>query len=459
MGKAESQERRTRLPDLETPGYLTDPWGDILMRPWFDRVSLRWVGNWFLSLSRAWAVAIWARGDADRFRSALPEAEIPAAVLKRTLAYIDERRADYAHAHEHWQAAVFASTAPSDADLVEAELARQRTVHALSITRAAFLPWHLRQRIEGAKYRVPSVALVERQQGDRLAAPEKAFPARPADVETSHALAGPYGRVYWLRFQSPLGDTAWARVYEPEKVDNPPTLVFLHGISMEIESWKEQSDAVNELACQGIRVIRPEGPWHGRRRPDGQWGGEPVIARAPLGQIELMQHWPAEAASLIAWARARGSAHVALGGVSLGALTSQLSASAAWQWPEACRPDTLFLVGTSADMLETGLEGGLAKLMNLPEELRAAGWDHESLSRLRPLLEPGETPVVPAERIVMLLGSKDVVTPYGGGLELARRWGVKRGNQFHRNRGHFSVYIALGQDRAPLQRLAELLRD
>jgi pimeloyl-ACP methyl ester carboxylesterase len=459
MTETRQDNRPVRLPDLEMPGYLKGPWGDILLRPWFDRVGLRFVGNWFLSLSRAWAVAIWSRGDPERFRSLLPDAEIPDAVLRRTLSYIEARRADYAQAFERWQAAFFAETAPTAADLVDAELARQRTHHALSVCRAAFLPWHLRQPIEGTRFRIPGPALVEHQQGQRLAHPEKAFETQPATVEVSHSVDGPYGRNYWLRFPSPLGDTAWARVYEPERSETAPTLIMLHGISMELECWKEQPDTINALARQGIRVIRPEGPWHGRRRPDGQWGGEPVVARAPAGQIELMQHWSAEVATMAAWARGEGSARIAVGGISLGALTSQLCATAAHQWPSECRADALFLVATSGDMLATGLEGGLAKLLGLPRELQAAGWTHDSLARLRPLLEPGDDPVMPAEHIVMLLGTKDVVTPYAGGLELARRWGVPQSNIFRRNRGHFSVSLALAQDEPPLQRVVSLLLD
>jgi hypothetical protein len=162
---------------------------------------------------------------------------------------------------------------------------------------------------------------------------------------------------------------------------------------------------------------------------------------------------------MIAWARGEGSARVAVGGISLGALTSQLCATVARQWPETCRPDTLFLIATSGDMLATALEGGLAKLLDLPEHLNAAGWTHESLTRLRPLLEPSDDPVMPAERIVMLLGTKDVVTPYAGGLELARRWGVPRANMFHRNRGHFSLSLALALDEPPLRRIRGLLLD
>jgi pimeloyl-ACP methyl ester carboxylesterase len=68
-----------------------------------------------------------------------------------------------------------------------------------------------------------------------------------------------YGREYWLRYPAPVaGDTAWARVVEPEYIKHPPTLIFLHGIAMENEMWRGSADLVNQLALEGIRVIKPE---------------------------------------------------------------------------------------------------------------------------------------------------------------------------------------------------------
>src|SRR3546814_2104258 len=77
-------------------------------------------------------------------------------------------------------------------------------------------------------------------------------------------------------------------------------------------------DIAPALTRKGLRVIRPEGPWHGRRRMPGCFGGEPAMAQGPLGLLKLFAAWGAEVAVLIDWARRKGSGPVALGGVSLG---------------------------------------------------------------------------------------------------------------------------------------------
>jgi hypothetical protein len=61
-----------------------------------------------------------------------------------------------------------------------------------------------------------------------------------------------------------------------------------------------------------------------------------------------------------------------------------------------------------------------------------------------------------AERIIMVLGHADDVTPSAGGKALARRWQVPAANIFARHQGHFSVSLGILRDRAPLERLKEI---
>jgi pimeloyl-ACP methyl ester carboxylesterase len=268
-----------------------------------------------------------------------------------------------------------------------------------------------------------------------------------------------YGRVSWLEWPSLLGDTARARVYTPTDTADPPSLIYLHGIGMEMEMWRAQTEPVNALAADGgIRVIRPEGPWHGRRMLPGYHGGEPALAFAPKGYIDLIQAWVTETAQLIQWARATSRGPVAVAGLSLGALTAQIVGTAARHWPAAARPDVMFLVCTSGDILEVSFEGAFARGLGVSEALQRAGWDHDDLARWRGLLEPRGAPVMPPERIVMLLGRHDSVTPYRGGLALSRRWEIPKRNLYVANRGHFSTPLGLHQDPAPLHRAIELLK-
>jgi hypothetical protein len=72
-------------------------------------------------------------------------------------------------------------------------------------------------------------------------------------------------------------------------------------------------------------------------------------------------------------------------------------------------------------------------------------------------MEPRGEPAVAPEKIVMTLGEADDLTPFSGGLSLARRWQVPPANLFLRNQGHFSVAFDLARRPQPLDRLAELL--
>ena len=250
---------------------------------------------------------------------------------------------------------------------------------------------------------------------------------------------------------------AWAQVVTPADVQDPPTLVFPHGICQEREFWDFSPDPVASLVAAGVRLVLPEAPYHGRRRLAGCYGGEPFLARAPLGGLDFCQAAVAEVARLLAWARETTAGPVALGGVSLGAITAQLAASAARHWPEEMRPDALLLLTTSGDMSGMMLEGGLSQALGLPTRLREADWTRETLGPWLSLVEPGDAPGLAPEQVVMVLGEADTITPYGGGLALAERWGVPQANRFISPRGHFTAYFGVAGEPAPLRHFLEVL--
>jgi len=443
-----SREFRYRL--------LQSALGDLVLRPWFDWVALNSVARGYFPLSRAWAAALASGGDLARFRAELGIADLPRTLTQPALALVQNRRASYQTAVRDWQSAFFAAADPGEAALVEAERQRQEAAHQMMLTRFAFLP--LRGRLPAVRWEVASPREAAADHDARLATPEAAYPAAAQpEIAVSRPVLSAYGREYWLRYPAPLaGDTAWARVVEPEHVANPPTLVFLHGIAMENEMWRGSADMASELALQGIRVIKPEGPWHGRRRLEGWYGGEPAIGLGPKGFLDLFHYWIAEVSVLVAWAKAQGGAAVALGGVSLGALNAQRAAVAANYWPARCRPDALILVATSGAVMGVAHSGSLANAVNLAPQIEAAGWSADELRRWLPLLEPQEAPAMAAGRIVMVLGHADDVTPSAGGKALARRWQVPAANIFARHQGHFSVSLGILRDRAPLERLKEI---
>jgi hypothetical protein len=428
----------------------------MIFRPWFDEVAVRVVTRGYFPVSRGWAAAWAADGDLERFREEAG-AGVPDFVARRTMTQIAESARNYEAGVAASQAALFAPLSPSRDLLIAVERTRNRSAFRFMRRRFVFFPWV--RRLPPVRWSVTPPEEVEARHGSRLARPETSYPppAQPK-IDASHAISGDGRRTYWMRFPSPvLGDTAWAKVIEPEAVDNPPTLIFLHGIGVELEMWPPTTDPLDALVKHGVRIVRPTAPWHAQRMLTGFYGGEPIMARGPDGLLTCFQAWVAETAVLTGWARNAGSATVAVGGYSLGALTSQLVASAGRFWPENLRADALFLVTTTGRALGI-VDGSLARSIGLAAELGRTSWTRAELERWLPLLEPHEPPVMSPRRIVMILGEADDLTPFAGGIALARQWNVPPENLFLRRQGHFSAALGLLSDPAPIERLLALFR-
>ena len=447
--------------------------GRLLLRPWYDWCGVRAIVNWYFPLSRAWAAALEAEGDLQAFNDAIGREFASTKWLVSALEQTQRTNRAYQAAQQHWDGVFFRGAVASDEELVDAEVMRQRRSKDRMLCRKAFLPW--RRKFPKLRWSIPGPEEVSRHHEARLQEADAAFkvPEHPA-FEASRVLHGHWGdqgayRQYWLRYPSlsPAGPAAsrgadegraWAKVYEPAGGGaDAPCLIFLHGIGMETDFWGEMTDPVNMLTRQGFRVIRPEAPWHGHRRVKGFFGGEPAIAQGPLGFIDLFHASVREVAHLIEWARQTGSSKIAIGGLSLGALTAQIVATQARNWPAARRPDHLLLVTTSEDMLDIALRGSMARLLEMPRRFAEAGWTEAELARWTPLLEPHGDPVMSPDRIAVLLGKADDLTPVRGGESLLRRWGVPESNVFRRHQGHFSASLGLYRDGAVLDRLVALM--
>jgi pimeloyl-ACP methyl ester carboxylesterase len=439
------------LPAPRASWAFRPPVAGLWLRPWFDRLALRFIVRTYFPLSRGWAAAAEPGQTPGRFadRFDLPvTAELAAAI-----AAVAASRDGYEQAALRWRQVLFGAPVPASA-AVAAERARAAAAHRFMATRQGFAPW--RRRLPPVRWSLAAPAAMAARHGQRLAGPAYAEPAA-LPLRRSAVLPSGLGQESWLSFRSPLlGDEVMARVTEPAGGRADATLVALHGICMEPEMWRPTADPIAGLAAAGWRVVRPEGPWHGRRRLPGHYGGEPVMAWGLEGFLALFQAWIGEVGALIHWAREQGGP-VALCGTSLGALTAQLYASLARGWSRALTPDALLLLTTSGQLLGAAYEGAIARRIGAPEQLAAAGWRPADIAPWLALIEPGES-AVPPERTVLLLGSADSVTPYAGGLDLARRWGLPPANLFRQWRGHFSASLALGADPRPLRRLAEVLR-
>ncbi len=456
-----------RLPrGLAPERFLRGRFGDWVARPWLDRAALGSLSGYF-PLSRLWAAASVAQGDRDRFRDEVPLARAAMPddwLLEPMLAGVHRAVRRHRRVDQAWRRRFFSPVAsPSARVLVETELERRAAARVWMASRGLLMPLLAKAKPAPVRWSIPAVGDLEGQLGTALADPASyyAVPDPLPEIERSHAVPGPDGMECWLRFASPgraTGDTAWAKIYEPETLPaRAPTLILCHGLAVETEMWGTGIGTPHALIRSGVRLVAPEAPWHNRRMAAGRWGGEPLLATAPRGAPDLFQAALGEIATLIGWARGQGSPVVALGGTSLGALTSQLAAVQARYWPEPLRPDLLYLVATGGSVQQVAVGSELTDVFGLGDLLAAAGWDDAALARLEPLTDPLGAPVMPAERIVMVLGRADNVTRFDKGRELAARWQVPDNNLFIREQGHFSIPLGLLHDDAPLRRLRALM--
>jgi len=443
---------------------LRSPLGGLFAQPWFDRAALAFLSGWFFPLSRLWAAARAAEGSVERYLAEVGISPSPRMerALESRLARFERVRAQALQSERAWEDAFFGPAAPSPAALGEAERARLLDRHAYNVLRRSFAPFAAWGRAAPFRWRIPEPAEVEALYGGLLAEPARAFavPDPMPSVRASHAFpAAPGRRDYWIRFPSPsarMGDEVIARVYEPAGAADPPTLIFGHGIGVEFDHWRGVADETEGLVAMGVRVVRPEAPWHGRRVLPGRYGGEQFVATAPCGAFDHFTAAVREWAVLIDWCRRAGRGPVAIGGSSLGAMTAQIVSDRARGWPERLRPDAMFLV-THCGRIEEAMQGSLARAWGIAGATMAHGWTPELAGRFMPLLDPVDETSVAPENIVSVLGAYDRVTPYGGARALIDRWGVPAENRFIWRRGHFSVPLTMLRNRAPLTRFREVM--
>lgn len=438
--------------------------GTMLAWPWFDRAALFMLRRWFFPVSRLWAAARQADGDAGRFFEAVPVSPRPNMHdrVARVLSVFEQARAAAFAIEKDWDLMFFGAEDANLAKREAIEAARLSHRHAYNATRR-----HFRFLVDDNTPRVSTAIATPDDVANVYGGALKGGIAKlttvlcpTPSIEVSQRISGPAGEDYWLRFTSPsqrLNDKVYARVHEPVGVKDPPTVIFGHGICVEFDHWHGLVDECHALARMGFRVIRPEAPWHGRRNQPGRFGGETIIASFPMGLLDAVFGAVLEWAALAAWARETSRGPLAFAGSSLGALTAQFAADRARDWTESLRPDALLLLTHTRDLSDVVMNGALANLWMSPAEVEARGWTEELARTYLQLLEPAERLPLAAERIVSVLGRRDLVLPFKSGRELTEAWCVPERNLFVWDRGHFSVPMTLIRNQAPLHRFAEVM--
>ncbi|MGB8274675.1 MAG: hypothetical protein WCF16_05320, partial [Alphaproteobacteria bacterium] len=305
--------------------------GRLVLTSWYDSAAVRLVTNWYLPLSRAWAAAIAADGSAERFAVEAGGAALPPWLVAQALKKTRQRHRAYEAANRRFDAVLFEAARPPRETLRRALSARTRAANEFMAARSLFTLPHMVARFPAVRFDVAGSSEVERFHGARRAHPQSAFapPQGAFAPRRSNTVEGRSGSTFWVTFPAPaptVADTAWARVFMPPGGGPTPSLIFTHGIAMETEFWKGLASAPTGLTARGIAMIRPEGPFHGRRRTPGRYGGEDLMARGLLGLLDYFHSHVIELGLLTAWARAELGGPVALGGVSLGALAAQRAA-------------------------------------------------------------------------------------------------------------------------------------
>ena len=441
---------------------LSSRLGGLVARGWLEKPILYLLQYWFFPISRLWAAARKANGSVDEFFLAVPMEPIEQEreKIQKLLDQFEIKRKQIAATEVQWRVKFFSADDCTEQDLVDAEEKRLAHRNQYNATRKTFRS--LRKYVRSSVYNCfasPEQAVQlysdDKKADQDLFARLKSMPA----VSVSRSIEKRFSNDYWLSFDSPssrLNDTVYARVLEPKGVVNPPTLIFGHGICTEFDHWRNLLDIVKYLPQLGIRVIRPEAPWHGRRVPDGFYGGEYFLSSTPLGAFDFFTAQHQEWTVLMHWARQTSSGPLAIGGSSLGAQAAQMTAIRANDWPAHEQPDALFLMTHCSHIWEVALDGDLADIWNLHDPLKTLGWNRKTTEQWMQRLDPIGDPCMPAERVISVLGRDDGVTPYHSGRRLQKRWDLPKQNCFVWPCGHFEVPIRMLSQRQPLTRLVEV---
>jgi len=444
--------------------FFASPVASWVTRPWLDSAALLMLRRYFFPLSRLWAMAREVEGDPDRFLSLVPHAQLGIRAKKRlklTLEHFERTRLKAFMTEQLWHDYLFGRQDVSMERLLIVEEMRLDARTHYNMVRKRFRPFTGLLKTS-VKMHPPTPEQVEARFGEMGERVDEHFelPDTFPTVEQSRTITVPRGNDYWLRFPSPsstMNDLVYARVHEPKGVENPPTLIFGHGICVEFDHYHNLVDEVATLTALGIRVIRPEAPWHGRRVLPGHFGGEQLLSTAPTGMFDFMAAQHKEWAVLIDWSRKTSSGPVAIGGSSLGAQSAKSIAMRAGAWPARLQPDALLAIIHTQHMAQTALNSSLSDIWNLSGVLREQGWRRELAERWLLRLDPLQMPCMPANNIISVTGQHDNVTFEASAQHQLRYWQVPKENCFSYRRGHFSIPLGMLRDTAPLLKLREVL--
>jgi pimeloyl-ACP methyl ester carboxylesterase len=220
-----------------------------------------------------------------------------------------------------------------------------------------------------------------------------------------------------------------------------PVAILVHGYLMGRLAIDERVWPIGRLDALGIDSALVVLPFHGRRADPARSGRPEFPGRDPRVANEGFRQMVGEIRQLAAWLRQNGHPAVGLIGMSLGGYTAALTAT--------IEPALDFVVPIIplASLADFAFEQG--SLSESPE-LRAR--EHGLLERAYAVASPlARPPLVPPERVLVLGGKADRITPLSHAKRLARHFRVPL------TTWHGGHLLQLGRSDA-WSRIADLLR-
>jgi pimeloyl-ACP methyl ester carboxylesterase len=295
-------------------------------------------------------------------------------------------------------------------------------------------------RIEPGDARARLIELADAYRDDTLGTPSRFFPAPalptmkvtpqgegplgthvvdlayPSEYEPFHPLA----RDLHLRVTENL--TAHARWWTSDR--GRPTIVLLHGWGGGNHWVTARSFLVPYWLRHGFDVAAYVLPFHGTRAPGTAIGSSGALFPSPnpLRTNEAFGQAIHDLRALAMFLRSRGSSAVGALGMSLGGYTTSL-------WASIAGPDDIGGLDFAVAMIPAV---SMARLMwrhgeHSPTRLRAAkaGITEELLENVFAVHAPTTRAVrVPRERLAVIAGRGDRITPPDQAEALAEHWGV-----------------------------------
>lgn len=298
-------------------------------------------------------------------------------------------------------------------------------------------------RLDASEARVRLLEMAALYNADTLGTPSRFFPAPPVPrVDVGAAAEGPLG--------TRVVDLTWASEYEPfaqpardmhvRATENltaharwwtsgkgRPTIVVLHGWGGGNHWVTARAFVVPYWLRHGYDVAAFVLPYHGARAPGAGLGASGALFPSPnpLRTNEGFGQAIFDLRSLSLFLRARGASAVGAMGMSLGGYTTSL-------WASVAGPPETGDVGGIDFAVAMIPAVSMAKLMwrhgeNSPARIRAAkaGITEDLLVDAFAVHAPTTRPSrVPRERLAVIAGRGDRITPPEQAEALAAHWGV-----------------------------------